>query len=271
LGVKKYFFLVSLILFISLACTDETERSSGLVNFFMIGSGGDFDEIWLEILGVEVKTTGSRGTDDTQPVFLPNIQSNKRVNIAGFTANSQFLIGRSEFSEGSITNINLILGDNNSVVLNGQEFPIQFSNTAEENLSFPVNFPISGGISHDVILDFDAFRSFLISEGLEPNIIMNPLIRPFLSLERGRANGNISPTNIRVAIIATDEEDSIITTTQPQSGNFSLRGLEEGIMYRAYIVPFDQSYRPELVDSIQVTERSITQLESITLILNTED
>ena len=250
-----------------LSCSDEGERNNALVNVFIIGSGGEFDDILLEILGVEIKTLGSRGTDNTESIFLPNIQVDKRVNIAALTANAQFLVGRGELSLNSITEITLRLGEDNFVVVGNQRFPLQIPNENVANPSFPVNFSLFGGISHDIFLDFDPFRSFLITPGLEPTVELSAYIRPFMSLEKGRANGSISPPNQRVGIFTFNENGEWVSSTgsQAPSGNFSIRGLEENKLHRVLILPFNESYLPDTLDSVSVNIREITQLGTINL------
>ena len=265
--MKRANLLLICFLFCFFSCSDETDRSKGLVNVFLIGSGGEFSQIWLEVLGVEIRTVGSRGAENPESVFLPNTQVDKRVNIASLTANSQFLVGRGEFSENPITEIILRLGDDNFVFIGNERFPLQLSGEGAANPRLSVNFSVSRGISHDLFLDFDPIRSFVISPGLEPRIELIPFIRPFMSLDRGRANGTISPANQRVTILTFDESGEWITTTetQPPSGNFSIRGLEEKRMYKIFIFPFNESYLPDTLDSVRVNVREITTLGTINL------
>ena len=266
--MKKTNFILFAFLFYFFSCaTEDLNRSNGLVNIFIIGSTGEFDEIWLEILGAEVKTTGGRGTDNTMPIFLPNTQTDKRVNVAALTSSSQFLVGRSEFSEGNILEIKLLLGDDNFVTIGNQRFPLLLISESAKEPVLLVNYDIKGGISHDIFLDFDAFSSFQISGGLEPQIILKPEIRSFLSLKTGRASGNISPANQKVAIVTVDQNDILISTTSSQSpsGNFSLRGLEAGKLYRTFIIPFNPAYLPDTLDSVRVNVTQNRQLGSINL------
>lgn len=264
---KTNFILFAFLICIFSCTTEDLNRSNGLVNIFIIGSQGEFDEIWLEVLGAEVKTTGGRGTDNTIPVFLPNTQTDKRVNVAALTANSQFLVGRAELSEGSILEIKLLLGDDNFVIIGNQRFPLAFNSEEAKEPNLLVNYAIRGGISHDIFLDFDAFRSFQISGELEPQVTLEPEIRSFLSLNTGRASGSISPANQRVAIVTVDENDILLSTTSSQapSGNFSLRGLEAGKLYRTFIIPFNQAYLPDTLDSVRVNVIQNRQLGTVNL------
>lgn len=267
MGVKKInqFLLIFLMCFLS--CSDDGERSNSLVNVFIIGAPGEFNDIFLEILGVEIKTLGSRGTDNTESVFFPNTLVDKRVNVATLTANAQFLVGRGELATNPITEIKLMLGGDNFVTVGNNRIPIQINNESAANPTFQVNFSLVGGISHDIFLDFDPFRSFIITPGLEPRVELNPFIRPFMSLEKGRASGTISPPNQRVGIFTFDENGQWVSSTgsQAPSGNFAVRGLQENKWHRILILPFNESYLPDTLDSVKVNIREITQLGTINL------
>lgn len=264
--MRKIYLITAFILFLSTGCSDDTERSRGLVNVFIIGSHGEFNEIWLEVLGVELKTTGTRGMDNADPVFLPNTQADKRINVASLTANAQVLLGRGEFSEANITEISIKFGDDHFVVINGQRIPLTFSPEADLEPKFLVNYDILGGISHDIYLDFDAFRSFLIIDGPQPRVELDPQIRTFISLNTGRASGRISPANQRVAILAVENNELVTTTSsQAPSGDFSLRGLEEEKRYRVFIIPFSDNFLADTLDSVTVNVRQNTALGTITL------
>lgn len=264
--MRKIYLTIALTLFLFASCSEDSERSKGLVNVFIIGSHGEFDEIWLEVLGVEIKTTGTRGMDNADPVFLANTQTDKKINVASLTANSQVLLGRGEFSEANITEITLKFGDDHYAVINGQRFPISFASNSSAEPKFLINYDIFGGISHDIFLDFDAFQSFELVEGPEPRFILEPQIRPFLSLNTGRASGRISPANQKVAIFAVENEQLISTTgSQASSGDFALRGLEENKRYKVYIFPFSNNFLPDTLDSVSVNLRQNTALGTITL------
>jgi hypothetical protein len=270
--VKKAFLFTIITLLFSVSCTEDNIGNRALVNIFIIGSPGEFDEVWLEILGAEVKTTGTRGSDNAKPVFLPNIQGDKRVNVGGLVGTSQFLVGRSEFSEGTIIEMTLKLGNENFVIAGGERFPLTFASAESSSPSFSVNFPLTGGISHDLFFDFETFPSIQINQGPEIRLTLNPVIRTFTSLNSGNISGSILPTGQRAAIIAVlDDKIGASTETLRTSGNFSLRGLKEDSLYKVYIFPFNNAYLPDTLDSVAVTIWKTTQLGNINLRLREQD
>jgi hypothetical protein len=264
--VKKALLIFIIGLSLSVSCTEDNIGNRALLNIFIIGSPGEFDEVWLEILGAEVKTTGTRGSDNAAPVFLPNIQGDKRVNVGGLVASSQFLVGRGEFQEGAIIEITLKFGNDNFVIAGGERIPLTFESPTSSSPTFSVNFPLTGGISHDLFIDFNTFNSIQINQGPEISLTLDPVLRVFSSLNAGTISGNLQPTGQRAAILAVlDDKIGASTETLRTSGNFSLRGLEEDSLYRVFIFPFNDAYLPDTLDSVSVTIWNTTQLGNINL------
>jgi hypothetical protein len=264
--VKNALLFTVLALFLFVSCTEDNIGNQALANIFIIGSPGEFDEVWLEILGVEVKTTGTRGSDNAIPVFLPNIQGDKRVNVGSLVGSSQFLVGRGEFSEGAIIEMTLKLGNDNFVIVGGERLPLTFASPASSSPTFSVNFPLNGGISHDLFFDFEPFRSIQINQGPEIRLTLDPVLRTFTSLNTGIVAGNVIPTGQRAAILAVlNDQIGASTETIRSSGNFSLRGLKEDSLYQVYIFPFNNAYLADTLDSVSVTIWKTTQLGNINL------
>jgi hypothetical protein len=264
--VKKAFLFTIITLLLSVSCTEDNIGNRALVNIFIIGSPGEFDEVWLEILGAEVKTTGTRGSDNATPVFLPNIQGDKRVNVGGLVGTSQYLVGRGEFSEGAIIEMTLKLGTDNFVLAGGVRYPLNFASSESANPTYTVSFPLIGGISHDIFFDFETIPSILINQGPEISLTLDPVLRTFTSLNSGNISGSVLPTGQRAAILAVlQNEIGASTETLTTSGNFSLRGLEEDSLYTVYIFPFNNAYLADTLDSVAVTIWKTTQLGNINL------
>jgi hypothetical protein len=264
--VKKGFLFTIITVFLFMACTEDNIGNRALVNIFIIGSPGEFNEVWLEILGAEVKTTGTRGSDNATPVFLPNIQGDKRVNVGGLVGTSQYLVGRGEFSEGAIIEMTLKLGTDNFVLAGGVRYPLNFASSESANSTLTVNIPLTGGISHDIFFDFETFPSIQVNQGPEISLTLDPVLRTFTSLNSGNISGNVLPTGQRAAILAVLQgEIGASTETLSNSGNFSLRGLKEDSLYTVYIFPFNNAYLPDTLDSVAVNVWKTTQLGNINL------
>jgi hypothetical protein len=261
--VKIKQLLILLLLSLNLGCSGTEERSTALVNVFLVGTPGFFEEVGIEILGVEVKVTGTRGQDNAEAVFLPNLQADQQANLSTLVNTGQYLIGRGEFLAGAITELKLKLGNDNFLIFGGDRLVPRFSDPSAENPVMPVSIPLDGGISHDVFIDFNTLESILFTGGSQGEFILAPDFRAFTSLNTGDIAGIIRPQGIKSFILAIRDLDTLASTTQNPQGNFLLRGLVGE--YSVLIFPFSNEFLPDTVNNVMVEPRRRTQLEEINL------
>jgi hypothetical protein len=264
--IKQLFIL--LLLSLNLGCSGTEERSTALVNVFLVGTPGFFEEVGIEILGVDVKVTGTRGQDNAEAVFLPNLQANRQANLSTLVNTGQYLVGRAEFLAGAITELRLNLGNDNFIILGGDRFVPRFSDSSAENPVMPVSIPLEGGISHDVFIDFNTLESILFTGGSQVEFILAPDFRAFTSLNTGEIAGVIrpqgqNPQRQKSLILAIQGLDTLASTTQNVQGNFLLRGLVGEVS--VLIFPLSNDFLPDTVNNVIVEPRRRTKLDEINL------
>lgn len=251
---------------LSLGCSESEDRSTALVNVFLVGTPGFFDEVRIEVLGVEVKTTGSRGQDNTDAVFLPNTQTNRQARLSSLVNTGQYLIGRSEFLVGAIIELTLKLGEDNIVQFGGQTSSLNINNEAAKNPVMTVSIPLDGGVSHDVFIDFNTLNSIIISGGAQPVFTLDPKPRAFTSLNTGEISGVVRPLDLKCLLLAIQNSDTLAYTSQNAQGNFLIRGLQG--QFTVSVLPFSDDYLPDTIQNIIVEPRKRTQIEEINLRTN---
>lgn len=256
----------NLILFLLLsvtlgACLDgDANQKSSLVNVYITDAPGDFDEVYLELKRVEVFVQNSnRGGDDSW-VSLYYIPLSNVVNISALVNGSQLILGRSELPLGKITQIKLVFGDEQYLVLDEEPLSLVWEDPSEMEYIIDVDYTLEGGRSYDIVLDIDLARSITDSDQ-EEVYLFSPKIRSFETGSIAAISGTVSPLAAQPYIYAILGEDSISTLTD-DSGNFLFNGLEAGD-YAIYINP-----RAPYQDSLfTVTAKidSVTVIETILL------
>lgn len=254
-----------MFLYLNFACSGNEERSTALVNVFLIGTPGFFEEVGIEILGVEVKATGTRGQDNAEAVFLPNLQANKQANLSTLVNTGQYLIGRGEFLSGAVIELKLSLGNDNFLILGGERYVPRFVDGSAENPIMLVNIPLDGGISHDIFIDFNTFESILFTGGTQGEFLLAPDFRAFSSINTGDIAGTIRPLGEMSYshIVAVQGLDTLASTTQNPQGNFLVRGLIGEVTL--FIFPISNDFLPDTIMNVLVEPRRRTQLEEIIL------
>lgn len=261
--MKKLLSIAIFVIFL-FGCTGDGDRTTSLVNVFLIDAPISLDQVMIEVLGVEIRTTGPRGQDVAESVFFPNLQGDKKVNVLSLIGEAQYLIGRGEVAAGSVTEIVLRLGTDNYVVSNEERTNLIFANEEAQNTTLVVNVPLDPGISHDILIDFDLFKSILIPAPPANTLLLSPSLRVFDSFTTGKVTGRIRPEGEGAILYAIANLDTIASTRSLLDGNFTLRGLRGN--YTIAILPYNiESYATDTLRNVSIVARQTTELGNLNL------
>src|SRR5206468_51295 len=121
----------------------------------------------VDVQGVEL--TGSGGKTATMNV-------NKGVyNLLAFSNGIDTLIATGTMEVTTVEQVRLILGTNNSVVVNGTSYPLATPSADQSGLKLQVHQTLQAGVQYNLLLDFDANTS-IVSEG-NGSYKLKPVIR----------------------------------------------------------------------------------------------
>jgi len=219
-------FLICLPMVFLSSCYGDDERENGLVNIFLVDAPGDFDEVFVEVLGVEViPATG-------EPIFFEYIPANKMVNVANLVGEVALLVGRGRIPIGVMSQMTLVLGDELYIQRAGERDNMAFASPDNRRISFDTEFEIVGGVSYDLYIDIDLARSVTRIGGV---YVFNPVARNFSNMGRGVLTGTVNPPAARPFIFAFSDTDTL-TTLPNAEGRYFFRGMNRG-NYRIWIQP----------------------------------
>jgi hypothetical protein len=216
-----------------LGCGDSSSDNKALVNVLLIDAPGDFDEVWVEVLGVELLPAGSRGLENGEWVFLPYTPADKLVRLTDLVGSQRLLLGRKEVPAGVVSQVKLLLGDTHFFRKNGQQFPLQLANNFESLLTVNLQANAAAGFALDIYIDFDVASS--IKPGGSGAFVLTPTLRAFTLDRTSEIRGIVQPSTARPYVYAIHEADTFATLTS-SSGEFRLRGLPP-TPYRVLIQP----------------------------------
>jgi hypothetical protein len=200
-------------------------NGKALVNIRLIDAPGDFDEAWIEILGVEILQGRSRTSSEANWIFIDYQSPNQQVDIAKLVGDGVLLLGRAEIPEGTISNIRLILGQDHYLVRNGDRRSLNLAQ-GESEVELDVGYELVNSFSYDIYLDFDLDRS--IKSTSDPlQYILSPNVRTFVRQGTSEINGKIRPPEAGHVLYAIQGTDSISTLTNT-AGEYTFMGLKEG-------------------------------------------
>lgn len=220
--MKRVMFFAMLIGAISFsACNSDNEAT---LKIRLTDAPADYDAVNIDIQGLEVLFSESgdskiEGVETAMDLAKPGV-----YNLLEFNNGLDMLLAESEFKTGTLSQIRLILGNNNTVVKDGETFALTTPSAQQSGLKLKVNQKLEEGITYNMWLDFDAARS-IVTTGSN-KYILKPTIRVFTEATSGAVKGSISPTVAAhlMLIAGTDT----LGTIAADGGNFLFKGVAAG-------------------------------------------
>jgi hypothetical protein len=237
------------------ACPEEEEKYGRLI-MRITDSPGDFDELWIDIQGVEVNTKGGNPTEGW--VALPEVAAG-RYNLIELSAGRDSTFLDIELPMSYYEQFRLLIGNNNAVVIDGTEYPLPLVSSDFSKLRFKNPLSIVEGFNFLVLLDVDAAES--VRETAPGEFVFEPSISMLFADTQGSVEGTVNPPGESVAVYAVANSDTAKTTfSDVTTGKFLLRGLAPG-RYDIILEPGESStYLPKTINQVVVLMQETSQL-----------
>ena len=207
----------------------------------------NYDAVYIDIRSVEVTMEGSSAFTITPT--RPGI-----YNILNFKNGLDTLLVKSDIPSGKISQIRLLLGSNNSVVVSGVSYPVDAPSTQESGLKLNLDATLVANQAHDFWLDFDAGKSIVVTGN--NTYKLKPVIRAYSALTDGRIKGYVLPAAALTTVYAVNGTDTF-STIPDNSGYYAFTGLPAG----NYSVILDAS-----VNNVNVTYGASLDLDTTVLV-----
>jgi hypothetical protein len=245
------FFALSILLF---SCSENSHNSR--LEIRLTDAPGDYQEVNIDIQGIEINS------EENSSEGWKSIETKKGIyNLLALSNGLDTLLSSVELPSGKVSQIRLILGNNNTVKIDGVTIPLTTPSAQQSGLKLNLHATLTEGITYKVLLDFDAARSIVHTEGGKFNL--KPVIRSVAEAQSGAIKGLISPAESMPAVFAIVASDTIATAYADSTGNFLLRGISPGT-YTISINP-KEGFNGSEKTGVIVTLGNVTDLGTITL------
>jgi hypothetical protein len=254
------------VLFLGASCDLQNNQISSpdgdaKVNVYLIDAPANYDEVWVEVLGIEILPKGGNEENGNAWLNLPHESEDKKINLLSLVGGNEAHLGEIEVPAGEISQIRLLLGEDNFIIKDGQRINLTTPSAQQSGLKLKIDKPLSPGIAYDLIIDFDASRS-IVKAGNSGQYILKPVLR-VVAEESATIEGTILPLEAGpVEVTAIIEEDTVGTFTD-ESGKFVLRGLKTG-SYQLEIVP-NENYVGVTLETVETKIGEVTLIDLIQL------
>jgi hypothetical protein len=231
--IKKQKFLSKIIyaLFFSLVVLgitscDKDNKEKAQLSVLMTDAPGVYDAVLIDLQRVEV--TGDGGN-----AIVLNTNADI-YNLLDLTNGVNTLIATGDMEPGTMSQIRLILGPNNSVVVDGVSYPLSTPSAEQSGLKLQVHQLFEPGVAYTILLDFDASQS-VVEKG-NGEYLLKPVIRTIDVAVSGSIKGSIAPVGVITTITASSDGLTFYSTVNNSNGDFLVAGLPAGT-YNITVTP----------------------------------
>ena len=259
--MKNYsFLLVIMAVAVCFAsCNKDKLSTPATLNIRLTDAPADYDAVNVEVLKVLYNASESDENGWVEMEVTPGI-----YNLLDFTAGNSTLIATAPMDITELKQIRLVLGDNNSVVINGVETHLDTPSASQSGLKLKVNQSLSEGVEYTAYLDFDASKS-VVSAGNSGKYILKPVIRLVFSANTGSIKGIVVPDSVN-CLVGVKINDTVSLNSYSDQGKYLIPGVPAGTYAVIITTPTSSIYKSDTIGNIVVTNGATTAVDTAFLV-----
>ncbi|WP_298237359.1 DUF4382 domain-containing protein [uncultured Algibacter sp.] len=244
--------LIVPLLFLSflISCNDSESSSvnqgAPTISVRLVDSPGDYEAVNVDVLDVMIKMDDDSDDDNG---WMSLKAEGDIVNLLEFTGGvSKVLVERFPIPAGTLSQMRLVLGDRNTIVIENEEgedpseYDLKTPSGQQSGLKVKIDALIEEGFTYDFVLDFDVDKS-IVHAGNSGNIILKPVLYASAEASSGIIEGTVSPTDVPsiAKVLVSDPDGNFeITAYTNDLGAFALWGVPAGT-YDVIVMPEDDN------------------------------
>jgi len=217
-----------------ISCNDSDDSNStgtgtSKLMVKMTDAPGDYDEVNIEVLDVLIKSDSDEGEKGWVSVGNPDMVGEGKIyDLLKLTGGASVLLTNDLIPAGHLGQIRLLLGDQNTVVVDGETFDLDTPSAQQSGLKLKVNETLMPDITYEFLLDFLVDKS-IVSAGKSGKYILKPTIKVSTQAASGIIKGSIDPAfDYDVVASVTLADGTEITAHVNDEGVFQLNGVPAG-------------------------------------------
>ncbi|HET8572309.1 MAG TPA: DUF4382 domain-containing protein [Edaphocola sp.] len=258
--MKKFLLpavIIASLLISSCSKNDDDSTPAASVHFYLTDGPANYDEVNIDVRSVQVHTDRDNGWQ-TLALIRPGI-----YNLNALRNGTDTLLSRATLPAGDLSQIRLILGTDNSVVVNGQSYPLATPSAMQSGLKFNFHQTLAADGAYDIWIDFDAHKS-VVKQG-NSSYALKPVIRAYSNETDGQVKGFVLPYLASEYVMAISNVDTFYAYPAATDGFFMFKGLAEG-NYAVHISAGTASgLNDTTITNVNVSYGHVTDLGTIIL------
>lgn len=209
-------------------CSDDNATApatggTGFIKVNLIDAPGDYQQVNIEIIRVEIHSSDDADSNSGWSVIS---EDTTYADLLTLTNGNFEVLADSTLPAGTYTQVRLILGENNTVMVDSVLFDLEVPSSSNTGLKLNHEFTINDGALYEFTLDFDADRS--IHQTGNGQYKMKPVIRIIVDQTSGSLTGIVEPIDARAIVWTMAGADSVAAWADTLTGEFTFGMLPAG-------------------------------------------
>jgi hypothetical protein len=222
--ISLYLISFAVALSVMPACNKSSSTGTTRLEVRLTDDPSPYDAVYIDVRSVEVNVSSDSAAQSgwqTISVLHPGI-----YNLLDFRNGIDTLLAAADIPAGKLSQMRLILGDNNSVVIDGHSYNLKTPSAQQSGLKFNIHATLTGGIVYRLWIDFDAGRS-IVTTG-NGGYILKPVIRTYTEAIGGSIKGYLLPGIAKPQVWAAQGADTVLALPDSVTGYYFFGGMNEG-------------------------------------------
>ena len=237
----------------------------------MTDAPGDYDEVNVEVLDVMIKGNSDSGDEGWISIGdKTQVGEGKIYDLLKLTGGANIMLTDSSIPSGKLGQIRLVLGDENTIVVDGESFSLTTPSAQQSGLKLEVNQTLVGGTTYEFLLDFDVDKS-IVATG-SSKYILKPVIRVSTLEASGVIKGVLDPAVDYQVLASVQQGEKIFSAFVTLNDNdvatngdgaFQINGIPSGT-YTLILTPDPTSGEvPIVLENVIVVNGQTTDVGDV--------
>lgn len=151
--MKKITMFIAILGYILISsCKKDEVKTADMSVYLQDAPAASYEKIKIQLKGVSVYSQSS-GT------WVALTVDNGVFDLLTLDSMHQAFLGKIKLSEGDISDLQLIIGSQNTVTVSGIDYPLVLEESDLDKLKVKISSHVNGGTSYKLTIDFKASES----------------------------------------------------------------------------------------------------------------
>lgn len=172
-NMRKLFGLLIIATTLLIGCSDDnSSKETSILRVNLTDAPGDYEAVLIDLQGLRVNVSSDTTDGSWYDLTLDTMG---QIDLLMFTNGNSIQLSEEEIEPGYLSQMRMILGDNNEIVVDGDTLDLQTPSAQQSGLKFNVKADIAEGNTFNLLIDFDAEKS-IVEKG-NGDYLLKPVIK----------------------------------------------------------------------------------------------